>query len=281
MRCGVPRVGVALAACMFATPGVASAAPVGVFASTDQSSSPANVVLTMDMSGRRLRSVVLAVDARCDGGGRTRASESLVVGRDLRMRRNSLGRFTGVAQARGPQGDGSVRVIYRVSGRVENRGRAASGRLSASATWFDATGRRTQLCRRRAVRWTARRDPGRLFAGATSHDEPVVLWRPPGASWVTLDFRWHTQSCSDGSDRIPGSGLGYIVVKHGRLRESTTVWQPLEGDGGDAFLRTTLVGTVGKVQGHGSYRAALTLTDREGSSITCESGPVSWHVQTG
>lgn len=279
MRHGVPRAGMALAIYMFATPGAACAAPVGVFASSHQSVSPADVVLRMEMPQRRLRSVVLAGDARCDGDGRTRFSETLVAGRELRMRRNSLGRFAGVAKARQPQGDGFVRVAYRVSGRVQKRGRAASGRLSASVTWIDANGRRMERCRR-AVRWTAMRDPGRLFAGATSHDEPVVLWRPPGASWVSLGFRWHTQSCSDGSFRTAGSGLSFILVDDGRLRESTTVWQPLEG-GGDAFLDTTVAGTVGNVRGHGSYRAKLTLLDPDGSSITCESGRVSWRVQTG
>ena len=106
------------------------------------------------------------------------------------------------------------------------------------------------------------------------------MWGPTGASWVTLSFRWQTQSCSDGSYRLPGSGLGFIPVKNGRLRESTTVWQPLEG-GGDAFLRTTLVGTLGNVRGHGSYTGELTLTDQEGSSVTCTSGRVPWHVRTG
>jgi hypothetical protein len=280
MRQSVPLVALALASLLFATPSAVSAAPVGVFASPQQLFSPANVVLTMHMAKRRLRSAVLAVDVRCDGGGRTRLSETLVAGRELAMRRNDSGRFAGLARARWPQGDGSVRAIYRVSGSVGKRGRTASGLLSASVTWFDATGRRTKQCRKRAMRWTATRDPGRLFAGATSQDEPVVLWRPPEASWVTLDFRWHSRRCSDESYRLPGSGLGPIVIEDGQLRESTTVWQPLEG-GGNAFLRTTLVGTIGRVRGHGSYRGELTLTEPNGSVATCKSGRISWHVQTG
>ena len=280
MRQSVPLVALALASFLYVTPSAAAAAPVGVFASPQQLFSPASVVLTMDMPQRRLRSAVLAVDARCSGGGRTRLSETLVAGRELAMRRNDSGRFAGLVTARWQQGDGSVRAIYRISGSVGNRGRTASGRLSASVTWFDATGHRTEQCRRRATRWTATRDPGRLFAGATSQHEPVVLWRPPEASWVTLNLRWHSRRCSDGSYRTPGSGLGLIVVENGLLRASTTVWQPMEG-GGDAFLQTTVAGMIGNLRGHGSYRGELTLTEPDGSIATCRSGRISWHVQTG
>ncbi len=143
------------------------------------------IVFNTDAAGKRVRSAVIAFAASCDHGDTYLFSVDATATRpsrgfdpspqDLVMRRNRAGRFAGTVMAVQSLSDGAYAGVVTAEVRGRLRKARASGSLSGEVAIVSTdTGEQVPVRSTGTVRWTASRDAGRVYGGATSQDEPVV-----------------------------------------------------------------------------------------------------------
>ena len=158
----------------------------------------------------------------------------------------------------------------------------ASGSMAVKLVRSDAaTGATLAQCSR-VIRWSALRNPGVVYAGATSQDEPIVLeltkdrrhvshahvsWLAPcqsGGAWIDphdeFDLKPFPLSKTGAFSRTYDFGFG----------QGTTAVTEIE----------TFAGRVGLTRAAGTFRADIALSGATGSS-TCSTGKASWTAITG
>lgn len=175
--------------------------------------------------------------------------------------------------------DGSTWALMNVelTGTVSKT--KASGSMAVKLVHADeATGAERAQCSR-TFRWSAIRNPGLLYAGATSQDEPVVVelkqgrrqvshahvsWYAPcsaGGGWVDahdeFDLRPFTLSRSGAFSRSYGFDLGRGTTEIERF-----------------------AGRVGSTKASGTFQGDVTIKGAAGNN-TCATGKVSWTAATG
>lgn len=289
-RGGCRAAGAALAAAALglAAAPAAGAAPA-VYGGSTRAGEP--IVLTAEPGAKKLRSVVIAWDAPCDDGMRfpvavelravTQAPGFSPGFHDLTMTRNARGRFAGEQVAGYELGPQSAGVAVRVSGKLGTR--RASGTLEANVEIVDrATGEPMVSCRTGTVRWSAARDPGRVYGGATSQEEPIVLRVDRRRRTVTdVMVGWQSSTCEPPDIYVRlGERFGGFPLRSGRFGDAFT--DSVRDPDGTIDFNYQLSGSVARNSARGRLRVAVTRTDATGmKTLACDSGGVSWRSRTG
>ena len=199
---------------------------------------------------------------------------------ELAMSRNAKGRFFGAQLAGFPLDSGTATVAVTFAGRL--RAGSASGTLSADVVVLDESGNEVDSCRTGTTNWNASRSPGRLFAGKTSQDEPVVVRVDAGRRNVTnFLVGWQTAGCRPEGFARSGESLANFPLRAGRFGDALVSSYDDPG-GGIQRYTMDLAGKVTHRSAGGTLRATITVTDAAGATtLSCDSGGVTWKATTG
>src|SRR3954470_17802156 len=188
------------------------------------------IVLTADKKAAKLKSAVIAWEARC-GNGMTLPISSAVTARkgspgfsagpeDLELSRNGKRRFSGRQTFVLDGGDSAIAVVVKLTGKLGRK--AASGTLSAAGREFDkSSGATRTTCRTGTVRWNASRAPGRVYGGKTSQDEPFVAQVDARRKRVTdVLVGWESPCQPDGYFNLPDQLSNFTLRSSGRFADT-------------------------------------------------------------
>jgi hypothetical protein len=250
------------------------------------------IVLNTDAKAKKLRSAVIAWRAVCSDDGLFSLGIGLtaVAGKpgfspshdDLVVSRNAKGRFAGTQVAVMDLGDRVAPLSVELSGKM--RAGRASGRLRATVSIVEkATGAEVTTCDTGSVKWSASRDPGRIFGGKTTQDEPVVVRLDrKGKRVADLITAWGSSTCEppDRFLRFPEAWSGFTVKAR---RFSETFEDAFTTDeGGRLVYGYDLGGTVSRRSIKGTLHVTVAGTDAAGATdLTCDSGAIDWRASTG
>lgn len=257
-----------------------------------QSAQGEPLVIKATAKGDRLKSVVLAWEAPCGNDSRLPASYSLrpvslSAGfeepgpTELLMSRNAGRRFRGQQVAGMTLSDTeSAAITLTFSGRLTDS--AATGKLDARVTILrTANGEPIDECRTGSVRWRVSRDPSRIYGGATSQDEPVVLRLNASRTRVAdLLIGWDSARCEPPGFIRLGDSLSDFVLRAGRFADTFTQTYERE-DGGTNTFTYDVRGRVSRQSASGAFSARFDERAGDGAQAMCESGKVSWKATTG
>jgi hypothetical protein len=249
------------------------------------------IVINADQQAKKLRSAVVSWKANCDDGQRfpvavplkaVTAEAGFTPGfRELATSRNGKGRFAGTQLAAFSMGDASAALKATYTGKLTKT--RASGTLEATVTVMDQAGTIVATCRTGSVRFSATRSPGRVFAGSTSQDHPIVLRLDARRRTVAdLLFGWESSTCTpddlyvNADESLRGFRLG-----GGRFGDAFDMAYTPDG-GGEGKAAFDITGRVARTRASGTLRVNLTETDA-GGAVTgaCDSGAVPWEAITG
>lgn len=279
---------VAAAFCLIAAPPAFSAA--GVYGGT--TSAGEAIAVTTDAKARKLRSAVVSWVVTCPDGRRFPLAVDLSAvaaepgfspePEDLVMARNAKGRFAGTQRAAIDLDTEIAAITTQLSGRL--RSKQASGALAVTMSVIDkATGTEVQVCETGDMTWSASRSAGRIYAGKTSQDEPVVVRVNRKRKRITdVLVGWRASTCEPpgGYFRVPDRFVNFALrgTRFGGTFEDTS---PSDG-GGTVTFAYDVSGTIGRRSMRGSLNVKATMTDAAGATtVTCDSGAVSWRAATG
>ena len=281
------RVAMAAAALTLAAPSTSFAANT-VFGGSTTGGDP--IALTADKKAAKLKSAVIAWVAPCDDGMRFPVSLNVKAvepepgfepePRDLAVTRNAKGRFAGTQTGTRDLGEQVAIVSTTLAGKLR-RGKG-SGTLSADVAGFDkATGEARFSCSVR-VRWSATSSPGRVYAGMTNQEEPVVV-RLDAARRRASEFLvgWRTETC-DPPDRFMRIGEQLVDFPVKAKRFGDVFEYTVDGDAGSRFtLAYDLAGKLTSRGARGTLRVRITERDAAGATmVTCDTGGVTWKAAT-
>ena len=255
-------------------------------------SAGAPIVITADKKAKSLRSAVVSWRAACDNGRgfpiavplrAVKAEAGFDPGfSELATSRNGKGRFAGVQLGSSDLGDQVGTLSARYAGKLSAK--RASGTLDATITVVDrASGTTVATCRTGSVRWSATRAPGRVYAGSTAQDHPVVV-RVDAKRRKVADmlFGWQSGTCKpDDVFLFVNESFSDFPLGSGRFGDAFNMtYTPDEG--GSGKVAYDLTGRVARTRASGTFRVGLTETDAAGNITTaCDSGSVSWSAVTG
>jgi hypothetical protein len=245
------------------------------------------IVVQADRHAAKVKSLVVAWDANCDSGKILANSDVLSVGgvatSGLQMSRNRRGRFAGTQTSSASLGaNGTALMVVSLRGTL--RPTRASGTIAAVVKIVDQTGNQLDSCKSGTLPWWASRAAGRVYAGSTSQQEPVVVKLNRKRRKATdVLIGWHTATCTP-PDQFLSFGEhfdNFPLSARGAFGGSFTQSFPMDG-GGKIDFSYQLNGSIGKRQGHGTFRVNATATDGTGATaLTCDSAPISWKAVTG
>jgi hypothetical protein len=253
---------------------------------------PEPIVVQATERGDKLKSAVVAWEARCGDGrifydaGRTVVERSAAgfeqpAPNALTMSRNARGRFSGRQSAARELNDEQIAVFtMTLTGSLGRT--AASGTLTAEARIVRrADGAVVDTCRTGAVRWAASRRPGVIFGGTTSQQEPVVLRLNATRRRVAdLLFGWGSVQCEPPGFFRLGDSLRNFPLRAGRFGDAFEQRFPGEG-GAERRFAYDLRGSVTRTLARGTFSVQVTDTGADGARATCRSGNVTWRAATG
>jgi hypothetical protein len=248
------------------------------------------IVLRADRAGQRLRSAVMTWEAKCDQGAIFPFAAELPAvmltrglsqdAFELAMSRNAKGHFSGTQLAGFQLGSETAMVTVTFAGTL--RARSAFGMLSADVAILDESGNEVDACHTGATRWNASRSPGRLFAGKTSQDEPIVLRLDAKRRNVrNVLVGWQTASCRPEAFGRFAESFTNFPLRGGRFGDALESSYD-DADGGKLRYTMELAGKVTRRSAHGTLQATITGTDAAGATtLSCDSGGVTWKTATG
>ena len=268
---------------------LAAAAPAqgadAIFGGTAMSGAP--IVLRADAKAQRLKSLTLSWFADCSDGGFYDASGELTPAvpipgfasspRELLVSRNAKGRFQG-EQSFSTQSTTNVAVVQvKAAGKLTRT--RASGTLSAIVKVSDkATGAEVTSCQTSGS-WAAARNPGTIFGGTTSQDEPIVL----RLSRKTVDdviTSWVAPCAGDaGYFSSPDHWVAF-PLRSGRFGNPFSS-DAVSRDGSKVHYAYSIAGRVRRADAKGRLQVKVTNTDPAGAVTACDSGNVTWKAATG
>ena len=262
----------------------------GVYGGSTSAAEP--IALTSDVRARKLRSAVIALEAPCQDGRRFPVAIELTAAtaeagfspgpRHLVVSRNAGGRFAGTQHAGMDLGSQGALIATQLSGRL--RPKRASGRLSATISIVDdVTGTEVSTCETGSLTWSASRSPGRIYAGRTSQEEPVVARLDRrGRTISDLLVGWETSACvpPDRYVRV-GDRFGDFRIRGNRFGGTLDSSFPSD-DGGLVAFAYDVRGTVSRRSLRRSLNVKVTTTDTAGATtMSCDSGRIGWRAATG
>jgi hypothetical protein len=278
---------VAAALAFIATPPAFSAN--GVFGGS--TSAGEAIVITTDAKAKKLRSAVISWEASCqDGTYFPVASDLTPVAPepgfsprpdDLLISRNAKGRFAGTQLTARSVGALTALVAVDLSGKLLRT--LGSGKLRATVSIIDDAGTEITTCETGTLRWSASRSAGRIYGGKTTQDAPIVVRLDRKRKTVTdLFVGWDTETCEPPENYMRfGERYRGLTVRSGRFASTDDDSYPTD-DGGKFAYHYELAGSVARRSVKGSLHVTVTGSDAAGATtLTCDSGQVSWKVATG
>ena len=281
--------GLAIAAVAAAAAPSPASARNAVYGGSTSAGAP--IVINADKKAKSLRSAVVSWRAACDNGRAfpvavpltpVRAGAGFDPGfRELATSRNGKGRFAGDQVGAFDLGEEAGLMKARYVGKLSAK--RASGTLDATITVVDQAGTTVATCRTGSVRWSATRAPGRVYAGSTDQDHPVVVRVDAKRRNVSdLLFGWQSGTCKPDTMFLSvNEEFGGFPLGNGRFGDAfNTTYKP--DDGGEGKVAYDITGRVARTRASGTFRVGLTQTDAAGTLTTaCDSGSVSWSAVTG
>jgi hypothetical protein len=282
--------GLAIVAVAAAGAPSAAAARNAVYGGSTSAGAP--IVITADKKAKALRSAVVSWKAACDDGMRFPVAAPLEAvksepgfrpgARELSTSKNGKGRFAGTQVGAMSLGDHVGILAAKYAGKLSPK--RARGTLDATITIIErASGSAVATCRTGSVRWSATRSPGRVFAGSTGQDHPVVLRVDAKRRAVTnLLFGWESGTCKpEEAYLFVEESFSDFPLGQGRFGDAFNQTFTPDG-GGEGKVAYDITGRVARTRASGTFRVGLTETDPAGTITTaCDSGTVSWSAATG
>jgi hypothetical protein len=287
LRRAAAAIAVATLSLIAAPPAFAAEGVYGGTTSADEA-----IVLRTDAEAKKLRSVVIAWVAPCQDGARFPLAIELTAVRaepgfspdpdDLVVSRNAKGRFAGTQRGVMDLGAQIADINTQLSGRLKPK--QASGRLTVTISVIDkATNAEVSTCQTGSLKWSASRSAGRIYAGKTSQDEPVVVRLDRKRKKIAdLIVGWRTSTCEppDGFYRVPDRLVNF-PVRGGRFGATFDSSFPSDG-GGQITMAYDVAGRITRRSIRGTLNVKVTTTDAAGATTqTCDSGAVDWRATTG
>ena len=187
-----------------------------------------------------------------------------------------LRRFDGRFTARGARtisiGEDTGSVVEDLAGRIagaETRG-SYSARIEVSAADGTALG----TCETGTVRWRARSAPGRIFAGATSDDQAVVIKLDRRGRQVRQMRIGSFLECGEAGGLAAVNEFSARLGADGRFADTDDY--TAGGDRGRDQVR----GRVRGIFARGTFRDRISTTAPDGSPVRCDTGRVTWRART-
>jgi hypothetical protein len=271
------------AALAAATPAHAADA---VFGGSSRGGDP--IVLKADPATAELRSIVISWRAQCSdgtfypgGGPLTPAEPQAVPGfvanpNELLMSRNAKGGFAGT-QLTGTS-DAAINVV--VDGKL--KAGSARGTLRATVKVVDpATGAAVTSCTASET-WVAARDPGIVYAGITSQNEPFVLRLNRKRNQVDdVLTAWDAKCSADRYFYIPDHLIDFPVKSTGAFGHPFAYDVDRQA-GGKRHYAYTFAGKLTSKAAKGKLQVKVTDTDAAGAPAeSCDTGAMSFRAATG
>ena len=235
-------------------------------------STGAPFVLRLARGGKRIDKVGFRSRLHCTSG------EEFSQGAYLTPQKHKLGRtgkfhlaLLGTADA----GNGQVMAASAsVIGKV--RPGQATGTIQLHVDVVNtADGSKVDSCDSDRERWTAKTAQGRIYGGATSDNEPVVVKLSKNRGKVTdLVIAWGAP-CTNGSFTAVDDLTDFPIDPSCQFGDTF----PIEGDlGGGEHARVDyeVKGKVGKRKASGQLHMVVSVTAPTGETDNCDSGPISW-----
>jgi hypothetical protein len=281
----LPGLAVAALAAAAATP---AHAKEGVYGGTTTSGD--SIVLKTDKAGTKLNSVVISWRATCPGGywvpgGGELAAADAVPGftparSELLMSINAKGRFEGTQLTAEDFGEESAAIVVKVAGTLKPA--KAAGKLQAAVTIVNKTTlAKTAACSAR-LKWQAAREPGLVYGGKTSQDQPVVL-RLAATRHKVADLltTWFAPCAPGGYYRFAEDFTNFAVKAGGSFGNPFTDDVAMDA-GGKRHFDYRVGGRVTKTAAKGTLQVKVADTDAAGApGSTCDSGGLTWKAATG
>jgi hypothetical protein len=250
------------------------------------------IAVTANKAMTKLTSTVVGWSADCDDGSSFFSSRELTPAvaepgfrpgpDELLMSRNAKGRFKGTRLGVSDNGSTSAAIIFEIAGKLSPH--RASGTLSATVKMVDkATGNAVASCQTGTMRWAATRAPGKVFAGKTSQDEPVVVRVDPKRRKVSdLMLTWESQSCMPATlIRVPDDLGNFPMSRAGAFGDSFPESYAMDG-GGKRTFAYNVAGHVTRTTARGSYHVTMNEADAAGTQTRgCDTGSITWKARTG
>jgi hypothetical protein len=250
------------------------------------------IVLKTDAKAKKLRSAVIAWRADCaDGRHFSLGIELTAIANepgftpspdDLLTSKNAKGRFAGTQFGAMDLGEHMAPISVELSGKM--RSGRASGRLRATVAIIEkATDTEVTTCESGSLKWSASRDPGRIYGGKTTQDQPVVVRLDRNGKRVAdLIVAWESSTCEP-PDRyfwVPENFTGFAV--RSRRFSGTFDDSVATDDGGQIAFAYDVAGKVSRRSITGTLRVNVTGTDAAAATnLTCDTGVVDWRASTG
>lgn len=191
------------------------------------------------------------------------------------------GKFRATGRGTERFGGATGAVSEQISGTVRRNG-SASGTYRATVEILDnASGAPLTTCDTGDVAWTARSSRGRIFAGRTSQEQPVVLELDAGGQSIRhLRFAWFAPCAPEGGI-MWGDRLSNRRLSGGSFTETfqQTATSP---DGYRELTDYDVDLSVGKTKASGDFSVKLTVLDPAGATFaTCDTGSITWSARSG
>jgi len=236
---------------------------------------PDPVVIVLSRNRRSITHVTSSFEAPCQSG--SGVGYILDAGGKLTVSRS--GRFSGEQSFEGTVGDQPSRTTVTLDGRVT--GKTMTGTAAYHAEILDATtGAVVDTCDQSA-RFRVAAARGRVFAGQTSQDGPVVL-ELTGSRRVVRHFHmsWEAGCQPDGFYQL-GDTLTEFPIRRKAFGDTFT--QRFSDDEGDRItFAYDISGRIRKARVSGTFTATRTIIDPTGVTIsTCTSGPLRFVATSG
>lgn len=276
---------VAVAAALLAQP--ASAARV--YGGQPTPGAPAQFVLSLSDSGTAVTKITFHAGVSCGeaftsvDSGTTQTVQAppdqmLSGAHYLVGGRVSGGRLTGTILGADRVNAGTWALMNIVlSGTVTKT--KASGTMAAKFVHSDeATGAEIAQCSRTS-RWSAQRDPGVVYAGATSQDEPVVVELKKGRRQIShAHVSWYAPCAGGGAWIDPHDEFDLRPFALSRTGTFSRSYAFNLGRGTAEVER--FAGRVGPTKAGGTFQSDVTIAGTA-TNTTCGTGRVSWTAATG
>lgn len=260
-----------------------------VYAGQPSGDSPFQFVIALSNTGKKVSQFTFHFDVSCgtdfrsvDFGSTTSVDdepEFFQLGRHYlicaKIRGNTLsGTFMGLDRV----DETTIETMYAtITGSF--KAKSAKGKVAVEFIQWDAeTGRTVAQCAKN-LPWRALRDPGVVYGGRTSQDEPVVLELTGNRKRISHAHLGWLAECSDGTwwteahdefDLRP-----FALSRSGAFSK---VFSFSFGTGVEEVER--FVGKVSRTRASGTFQGDVTIPTDAGN-ITCATGRVSWKAATG
>jgi hypothetical protein len=273
----------ATAAVLAATP--AAEAADAVYGGTTSNGDP--IVVTADAAATTLRSIAISWRASCGpdpgdwipGGGVLTPAEPVAgfapSADELLVSKNAKGSFAGTQLA-----GGAGPMVVDLKGKL--KAGKATGTLSATVKVLDPeTGNTTASCQT-TQRWTATREPGIIYGGATSQGQPFVVRLNQTHKRVNdVITTWFAKCTPDGYFLSPDH-FGNFAVKGSGAFGNPFDWDTTLDDGTKRDYAYQFKGRLTSKAVKGTMQVKVAETDAAGApGANCDTGGLTFKAATG